>query len=204
MSIVIPAYNEEECLAPTLQHTRNYFGRWQIESRAEAIVVDDHSIARTVGIAPKWDHEMPSLRLLSKASSRGKGYSVRHGMCEARGRIVLFTDAGLFSPIEESAKSVAAIEAGSEVTVGACVLDCSFVRAHQSRFREFTGFIFNRIVRVLTGLRFHSTQCSFKASLSDPLKIVLEQQRADRIGFDPEIPFLAKLPGLRVAEVSVR
>jgi hypothetical protein len=125
-------------------------------------------------------------------------------MLEARGRVTLFTDADLSSPIEESAKLLAAIAAGNDVAVGSRALDRSLIEVHQSPYRELAGIIFNGFVRLFTGLPFHDTQCGFKAFVREPSRIVFEQQRIEGFGFDPEVLFLAKRHGLRVAEVPVR
>ena len=125
-------------------------------------------------------------------------------MLEARGRIALFTDADLSSPIEESEKLLAAINAGNDVAIGSRALDRSLIATHQSRLRELAGMIFNGFVRIFTGLPFSDTQCGFKAFVRGPSRIVFEQQRIERFGFDPEILFLAKRHGLRTAEIPVR
>ncbi len=125
-------------------------------------------------------------------------------MLEARGRIALFTDADLSSPIEESSKLLAAIQAGSEVAIGSRAMDRTLIEVHQSRFREMAGMIFNGLVRLFTGLRFQDTQCGFKAFVCDRTRIIFEQQRIEGFGFDPEILFLAERHGLRSAEVPVR
>ena len=205
LSIVIPAYNEEKRLARTFRHIRDYFSRCQIKpSQVEVIVVDDGSTDGTLRLAQEWAREIASLRLLSHTPNRGKGYSVRRGMMEARGRIALFTDADLSLPIEELEKLLAAIEAGSEVAIGSRAIDPSLVLVRQSSFREAAGFIFNRFARLLMGLPFHDTQCGLKAFLRHPSKILFEQQRVEGFGFDPELLFLAKHHGLRVVEVPVR
>jgi dolichyl-phosphate beta-glucosyltransferase len=205
LSIIIPAYNEEQRLGRTLGHIRDYFARYQIEaSQAEVIVVDDGSRDGTARIVREWAREIASLRLLSNGPNRGKGYSVRRGMMEARGRIALFTDADLSSPIEESHKLLAAIEGGNEVAIGSRAVDRSLILVRQSWFREVAGLIFNGFARLLMGLPFHDTQCGFKAFLLHPSRIVFEQQRVEGFGFDPEILFLAKHHGLRVVEVPVR
>ncbi len=147
---------------------------------------------------------MPSLRLVSNGQNRGKGYSVRHGMREARGRIAIFTDADLSSPIEESEKLLAAIHAGNDVAIGSRALDRSLISARQSHLREIAGIIFNSFVRLFTGLPIHDTQCGFKAFVRERCQIIFEQQRIERFGFDPEILFLARRHGLRTAEVPVR
>lgn len=204
-SIVIPAYNEDKRLGRALGRLRDYFASRQMELRQiEILVVDDGSTDGTARVAGEWASALPSLRLLSNGENRGKGYSVRRGMLEARGRIALFTDADLSSPIEESEKLLAAIRAGKDVAIGSRALDRSLISLHQSRWREFAGIIFNGFVRLFTGLPFHDTQCGFKAFVREPSRIVFEQQRIERFGFDPEILFLARRHGLRAAEVPVR
>jgi glycosyltransferase involved in cell wall biosynthesis len=205
LSIIVPAYNEESRLPRTLARIREYFASRRISSdQLEILIVDDGSKDGTVQVAEKWASEWPSVRVISNGDNRGKGYSVRHGMLEARGRIALFTDADLSSPIEESEKLLAAIDDGNQVAIGSRALDRSLISTHQSRLRELAGMIFNGFVRISTGLPFSDTQCGFKAFVREPSRIVFEQQRIERFGFDPEVLFLAKRHGLRTAEVAVR
>jgi dolichyl-phosphate beta-glucosyltransferase len=205
LSIVIPAYNEEARLPRALERVRDYLvSRGLGVDQAEIIVVDDGSRDATAQIAQEWARQLPSLRLVSNAQNRGKGYSVRHGMLEARGRVALFTDADLSAPIEEADKLLAALRAGNDVAIGSRALDRSLISTHQSKLRELAGIIFNGFVRLFTGLPFHDTQCGFKLFLREPSHIVFEQQRIERFGFDPEILFLAKHHGLRAVEIPVR
>ncbi len=205
LSIIIPAYNEEKRLPRALAKIREYLSN---EGRApgevEILVVDDGSADATARIAEEWARNWPCARLISNGRNRGKGYSVRHGMLEARGRIALFTDADLSSPIEEFGKLLKAMAAGNEVAIGSRALDRSLIEVHQSPYRELAGIIFNGFVRLFTGLPFHDTQCGFKAFVLEPSRIVFAQQRIERFGFDPEILFLTKRHGLRAAEVPVR
>lgn len=205
LSIVIPAYNEEARLPRALAHIRDYLSsRGMGSDQAEIIVVDDGSRDATAQITQEWSRQLPAVRLVSNGHNRGKGYSVRHGMLEARGRVALFTDADLSAPIEEADKLFAALKAGNDVAIGSRALNRSLISTHQSKLRELAGIIFNGFVRLFTGLPFHDTQCGFKAFLSEPSRIVFEQQRIERFGFDPEILFLAKHHGLQTAEVPVR
>ncbi len=73
--------------------------------RTEVLVVDDGSTDRTAAVAESFRGKLTGLRVLSNGTNRGKGYSVRHGMLEAQGDMVLFTDADLSAPIEESDKA---------------------------------------------------------------------------------------------------
>jgi len=205
LSIVIPAYNEEARLPRGLALIRDYLASRKMGAdEAEIIVVDDGSTDGTAQIVQEWSHQLPSLRLVSNGQNRGKGYSVRHGMLEARGRIALFTDADLSAPIEEADKLFAALKTGNHVAIGSRALDRSLISTHQSKLRELAGIIFNGFVRFFTALPFHDTQCGFKAFVGEPSRIVFEQQRIERFGFDPEILFLAKRHGLRAVEIPVR
>jgi len=203
LSIILPAYNEESRLPKSLDRIHAYLasGGW----RAEIIVVDDGSSDGTARLVEESRGKYPELRLVSNGRNRGKGYSVRHGMLEARGEIALFTDADLSAPIEEADKLFAAIrERGYDGAIGSRAVDRSLIEVHQSAMREMAGILFNRMVRWIAGLNFSDTQCGFKAFRRERVKIVFQQQRTEGFGFDPEILFLAQRHGLRVAEIPVR
>jgi glycosyltransferase involved in cell wall biosynthesis len=201
LSIVIPAYNEELRLPKSLERIRAYLVANRISS--EVIVVDDGSRDGTVQFVESQMAAWPSLRVVKNPGNRGKGYSVRHGMLEARGKIILFTDADLSAPIEEADKLLAAL-ATHDVAIGSRAMDRSLTSVHQPWTREFAGIMFNTVVRVILGLNVEDTQCGFKAFRRERSQIIFQQQRIDRFGFDPELLFLAKRNGLTVAEIPVR
>ena len=203
LSIVIPAYNEERRLPKTLESIFAYLEARPY--RAEILIVDDGSTDRTAEIVSACRQKYPGLRLVSHEGNRGKGYSVRHGMLEAHGEITLFTDADLSTPIEEADKLLAALrDEGYDAAVGSRAVDRNLIEIHQPLIREQAGIFFNRLVRRIMGIEFSDTQCGFKAFRRERSRIIFEQQRVERFGFDPEILFLAKRNGLRVAEVPVR
>jgi dolichyl-phosphate beta-glucosyltransferase len=201
LSIVIPAFNEELRLPLTLAQISAYIR--MIFRETEVIVVDDGSTDRTSDIAECFRKEIARLRVISNAENRGKGYSVRRGMLEARGRIVLFTDADLSAPIDEADKLLIALQ-DHDVAIGSRAVDRSLISVHQSVFREYAGIIFNLIVRVILRLPFVDTQCGFKAFRREPCRILFQQQRIERFGFDPELLYLARHHGLSAVEIPVR
>jgi dolichyl-phosphate beta-glucosyltransferase len=201
LSIVIPSYNEELRLPATLKQIAAYI---RGSKRAiEVIVVDDGSRDRTIAVAESFRNEIPNLRVVTNGQNRGKGYSVRHGMLEAKGRMVLFTDADLSAPIEEVEKLLPAMEA-NDVAIGSRAVDRSLITVHESPFREFAGIIFNKIVRLILRLPFVDTQCGFKAFRREECRLIFQQQTIERFGFDPELLYLARHHGLRSVEIPVR
>jgi dolichyl-phosphate beta-glucosyltransferase len=201
LSIVVPAFNEELRLPGTLEKIASYIRTSRPNS--EVLVVDDGSKDRTADVAESFHDKIPNLRVLSNGVNRGKGFSVRHGSLEARGEIILFTDADLSAPIEEAERLLAALK-NHDVAIGSRAMDRSLIEVHESLFREFAGIIFNTIVRIILLLPFVDTQCGFKAFQRGPSRIIFEQQTIERFGFDPELLYLARHHGLSTVEVPVR
>ena len=199
LSIIIPAYNEERRLPSTLRAVEDYLSKtaWEF---SEVIVVDDGSLDATAAVATA-----AGARVLPNPGNRGKGYSVRHGMLEAKGEWALFTDADLSAPIEELDKLWGAVEREhAQVAFGSRALDRSLVGVHQSAFRENMGRLFNFLMRLETGLPFHDTQCGFKLFETRAARDVFRRQRLDGFGFDVEVLYIACHLGYRTLEVPVK
>jgi glycosyltransferase involved in cell wall biosynthesis len=145
------------------------------------------------------------VRVLKNPGNRGKGYSVRHGMLEAKGEWLLFSDADLSTPIEELEKLWSAVEREqAQAAIGSRDLDRSLIGVRQPLFREFGGRFFNLVIRLITGLPFHDTQCGFKLFEGAAAREIFRRQRVERFGFDVEVLFIAQRLGYRTLEVPVR
>jgi dolichyl-phosphate beta-glucosyltransferase len=202
ISIVIPAYNEEERLGPTLKRILGFAreNRWN----AELLVVNDGSSDRTAEIARSYARNTGIVRLLENPGNRGKGYSVRNGVLNSNGEFILFTDADLSSPIEEGPKLLEALAAGADIAIGSRWARSELQTRRQSLARQFLGRVFNILLRLLLRLDFKDTQCGFKAFRREAARAVFPLQRIEGWGFDPEILFLAHQSGFRIAEIPVR
>ena len=201
LSIIIPAYNESARIDATLERVVEC-----VETRhwdAEILIVNDGSTDNTVGVVEGWMERYPRMKLVSNPGNRGKGYSVRNGLIQARGEIVMFTDADLSAPIEEAERLVEAIEAGADVAIGSRWLDKQKQTVHQPIYRRFFGRCFNGVTRGLIGLPFKDTQCGFKAFRRDAAQTIFRLQTIERWGFDPEILYIARKLGFTIVEVPV-
>ncbi len=199
ISIIIPAYNEEKRLPGTLQAIERYLNRTSWEF-AEVVVVNDGSTDATAEVARK-----AGARVLENPGNRGKGYSVRHGMLQAKGEWSLLTDADLSAPIDELDRLWrAAGNERAEIAIGSRALDRSLIGVHQPAFRETVGRFFNLAMRIVTGLPFRDTQCGFKLFQSAAAAEIFKRQRLEGFGFDVEVLYIAQHLGYRTLEVPVR
>lgn len=205
LSIIIPAFNEAERLGASLATILDYVGK---EFPAtEIIVVDDGSADETARVAENVLATAPKIasRVIRYEQNRGKGYAVRTGLLAARGRIALFSDADLSTPITETTKLIEPIENNSaDVTFGSRALDRSLIGTHQPWRREQGGKVFNLIVKTSTGLPFWDTQCGFKAFRMSAFRPLLGVMQIDRFGFDVEFLFVSDLAKLKLKEIAVR
>jgi glycosyltransferase involved in cell wall biosynthesis len=203
LSIVIPAYNEALRIGSTLEKVRQY-----AETRnyaCELIVVDDGSWDGTPEIIQDFQERYAKARILRNEPNRGKGFTVRRGVLEARGEVVLFTDADLSAPIEETNKLLAALEtSGADAAVGSRALDRRLIGIHQPWRREMAGRVFNLLVRIFTGLNIRDTQCGLKLFRQATTRRAFEMQQVTGFGFDPEVLFLIQHLGGKIVEVPVR
>ncbi len=200
-SIVIPAYNESARIGRAMEEVlccardRGW--------NTELLIVDDGSTDATARQVADYAAVHPEVRLVRNPGNRGKGYSVRHGLLQATGQVVMFTDADLSAPICEAQLLFDAIEAGADIAIGSRWLERRRQTDRQPLYRQFFGRCFNLVTRAIMGLPFADTQCGFKAFRREAAHLVFPLQTIERWGFDPEILFIALRRGLRIVEVPV-
>lgn len=160
LSVVVPAYNEEERLPRTLARLAEYYGAQ--EYPWDVLVVSDGSTDRTEAIVEEFAKTHAGFRLFASRPNRGKGYVVREGILAAKGDLVLFCDADLATPQEETEKLLDHIRQGADIAIGSRPLAESKLEKHQPWYREFLGRAFNKVVQLLAVRGIDDTQCGFK------------------------------------------
>lgn len=210
LSVVVPAYNEEQRLPDTLAQILGYLDRQAY--RSEVIVADDGSADGTAALVERLASARRNLRLL-RLDHRGKGFAVRAGALAARGDYVLLCDADMAVPIDEWERLRGLLENGYDVAIGSRE-GLGARRMGEPWYRHMMGRVFNLIVRVVAVGGIQDTQCGFKGLRHDVAtdlfrraKIYGEDapqvQGAAVTAYDVELLFLARRRGYRVAEVPV-
>lgn len=199
LSIVIPAYNEEERIVPTVGAIAAYVSSLGFEW--ELIVADDGSTDDTVKLLQEL--ELVNLRVLIAAKNGGKGSAVRRGMLAARGDYVLFTDADNSTPIENVTPMLKKLtDDGFDVAVGSRAADGAS-ESNKSFFRHLMSGGLRLLVRYVLNIRVKDTQCGFKLYSKEVAQKLHRQQTIDGFSFDLESLYLAAKYGYKVVEVPV-
>jgi glycosyltransferase involved in cell wall biosynthesis len=202
LSIIIPAYNEEDRIIHTLDASLAFLNRQDFHS--EIIVVSDGSTDHTRSVVKGFDSgNKVDLRVIEYHPNRGKGYAVRTGMLAGNGEMILFMDADYAVPIEEITKGIDLIESGFDVAMGSRTVAGAVVADHQNFFRELSAKLYNLIQMAYLGIYYKDTQCGFKMFTKTAARRLFDLQKLNSVIFDPEILWLAKNAGFRVAEFPV-
>ena len=207
VSIVIPAYNEERRLPPTLAKIAEFL-RSQPYT-AEVLVVENGSSDRTtavvddvIALAAVQQEQPMRVRLLH--SSQGKGAAVKLGMLQAQGEYRFICDADLAMPIEEITKFLPpTLKRGSFDVAIASREAPGAVRYNEPGYRHTMGRVFNWLVRIMAVPDIQDTQCGFKMFTRDAAQTVFPLQRLDGYSFDVEVLYIARLHNLHLVEAPI-
>ncbi|MFD9910751.1 dolichyl-phosphate beta-glucosyltransferase [Streptomyces sp. NPDC059063] len=204
LTVVIPAYNEEHRLAPSLDAIRAYLDAAPEAPSWELIVVDDGSTDGTAGIAARAAEADPRIQLIRCGSNQGKGHALRQGVLASYGRRVLVTDADLAAPIEELEVLEKALADGYAAAVGSRARPGATIGVHQHRLRELLGRGGNFLIRTVAVPGIRDTQCGFKLFDGDRARAAFAASRLRGWGIDVEILHHFRREGWPVTEVPVR
>ncbi len=202
ISIIVPAYNEEDLILGTLDGLQDYF-KTRLESY-EIILVDDGSRDRTLTLIEEWQARNPAhLKVVVNEQNLGKGFSVRRGVEASRGKYLIFIDADLPYELEAIDGFLHALRNGSDLVIGSRVLPGSEVKGVPA-LRFFAGQVFSWMVQLFLFLGVRDTQCGFKSFKAAAAREIMRRLTIGGFGFDVELLFVARKLKYTIQPVAVR
>ena len=205
LTVVIPAYNEAAKIECDLVAARDYL---QLKGACEILVVDDGSTDDTHRIVERFiaRHDKScsvAIRLLSYGGNRGKGFAVRHGILESKGRRVAFVDSGLCVPYSNLDRGLAMIDQGFDVAIASRRLEGACVKRRQPIYRRVGSHVFWRLMRMVMGIGVTDTQCGFKVYRGGAARQLFSFVKTDGFMFDIEALCEAQRQDMAIAEFPV-
>jgi dolichyl-phosphate beta-glucosyltransferase len=201
LSIIIPAYNEEALIASTLDGLQTYLSARP--EQFEIIVVDDGSQDKTAASIQTWQNRYGTdLRLLVNQRNMGKGFSIRRGVLESRGRYLIFIDADLPYELDAIDDFLKALRSGCDLAIGSRVLPGSEVKGVPA-VRYAAGQVFSWMVQTVLFRGLPDTQCGFKSFTSAAAKEIFRRLTIGGFGFDVEMLFVARKLKFSIQPVAV-
>lgn len=185
--VVIPSYNEEVRLPPTLSRLKKNI------NLSRVIVVDDGSVK------PVRDFLPPGVIVARHKVNLGKGMALKTGCdlaVQMGAKVIILMDADGQHDPRDLPKFLACLEKGDQFVFGA-----RYVGKHMPLWRLLGNRLLNRYTAYLFGLKLHDVWCGYRAFRSDIYhKIAWE---SDRYSSDVEMAVRVGLAGLRHSEVFV-
>ncbi len=198
LSIIIPAYNEEQRLPASLDQIVAWMETTPYS--VEVIIVENGSRDRTTEIAEAYAREHANIRVVH--SEKGKGAAVRKGIYEGRGDYLFMCDSDLSMPIAEVEKFLPPQLNGYDIAIGSREAPGA-QRFNEPAYRHFMGRIFNFIVRALAVPGFSDTQAGFKMFKRDAALEIFPYQTIMGWTFDVEALYIARKQGKTIVEVPI-
>ncbi|MCU0289262.1 MAG: glycosyltransferase family 2 protein [Acidobacteria bacterium] len=198
LSIVIPVYNEEKTIEKLITSVLSV----PLSLEKEIVIVDDCSTDGTLEIVTRISENQPRVKIFKNEKNKGKGFSVRRGINESTGEIIIIQDADLeYDPAEFPKLLKPILEGKADVVFGS-----RFATTEARRVLYFWHAVANRLLtlfsNMFSNLNLTDMETCYKMFVSGVIKQI--RLTENRFGFEPEVTFkLSKLKGLRIYEVGI-
>lgn len=199
LSIIIPAYNEENRLPATLEKIASFLQSQ--EYTAEVLIIENGSRDRTYEVARSFAQQRPQFRVI-REQAKGKGLAVRRGMLKAKGEYRFMCDADLSMPIEQLRRFLPPEIPSPQIVIASREADGA-VRYNEPPYRHFGGRLINWLIRVFALPRLQDTQCGFKLFRADIAEDLFNKQTINGWSFDVELLYIARMRGYEIVELPI-
>ncbi|MCX6810796.1 MAG: glycosyltransferase family 2 protein [Candidatus Berkelbacteria bacterium] len=200
LSIIIPAYKEAERIHKSLEAIIEY--EKSHDFPIEVLIVLDGTPDDSLGVAEKYRDRIKGLKIIDRKENKGKGYTVKQGILEAKGKYILFTDADNATPIDQVDKLLK-YKDEYPVVIGSRYITSGKLAIPQSFVRKTGGRFLNLIIRMLAVGGIRDTQCGFKMFKHNVAKEIFKRMTFERFSFDIEVLAIARLHKYKIKEVGI-
>jgi len=206
LSLVLPVYNAASFIEHNVKTVLDYLDSQPYSS--ELLLVDDGSGDNTLELLNRISSKKTILKILTNGRNRGKGYTVGRGAANAHGKYIIFCDADLAYPVEETGKILKTLEKGSDVAIACRVLRESRYEISPAFFRylytrHIMGRFFNFLVRMFILPGILDTQAGLKGFTQEATGKIFPKQTLQGFSFDVELLYLAKKLKLKIQQVPI-
>jgi dolichyl-phosphate beta-glucosyltransferase len=199
ITLIIPAFNEEGRILPTLQQSLEYLSHY---ARYEVIVVDDGSTDKTSQVVDGYVKSLPQVRLISYQPNRGKGFAIKTGVENAHSDVVFFMDSDLPYPLESIGRALPYF-ADHDLVIGARDLPGAVEITPYPWYRKLSGNLFSVLVSNFIVKGIPDTQCGFKGFRLEVARRLFSKITVFGFCFDVEVLAIAQRLGLRIKRLPV-
>ncbi len=203
LSLIIPAYNEEKKIERDIRKAFDFFKKEKISG--EVIVSTDGVTDNTNRIVNKLKEEFSHLELIAKKEKIGKGASIKKGVEIARGKYIMFADAGLCVPFKFINIGITKLNEGYDLALGNRADKRTIIKNYQPFYRKIGSRAFGLLVKYVLGVPGHieDTQCGFKLYQHEVAKDLFKNLKTTGMMFDLEHILRAKKNNFKVATFPV-
>ena len=203
LSVIIPAFNEEQRLPNTLEQLLAYLQNQPY--RSEILVVENASQDNTYQVAEEFaqTHNSEDLPIqVIREPNRGKGFAVKRGMYATNGEYRFMCDADLSMPVTEINRFFPPQLEDFDISIASREAPGA-IRYNEPAYRHFVGRIFNTQIRILALPGLNDTQCGFKCFKAEIAEDLFRDIKITGWSFDVEILYLAQQRGYRIVEIPI-
>ena len=197
LSIVVPAYNEEAVIEGSLSAIKSFLLQHDMLDTTELIVVTAMGTDNTIRLVADQAASFPWFQHVKPGPKKGKGRDVTAGMLAARGKVILFTDADLATPLHHIPKTLDLL-ADTDVVIGVRNLES----IHQG-VRYYLSNLSNVLIQLVMLPGFKDTQCGYKAFTAEANQVIFNRVTIDGWGFDIEVLKIARDHSMAIAQQPI-